>query len=74
MMREYFDNDMLKTINLSEVEGCGTSAEEGLESIDMELLDDTGVQVTAGDIALVMLEHLIGDFVGRRELDGEEIF
>jgi len=62
-MGEYLDNDVLETISLSKFEGCGASTEEGLESIDVELLDDTSVEMTAGDIVLVMLEYFVRAFV-----------
>jgi len=72
-MGEYLDNNMMKTISLSKFEGCGASTEEGLESIDVELLNDTRVVVTADDIILVMLEYFVRAFVRSRKLGWEEI-
>jgi len=54
-MGEYLDNNVLETIGLSKFKGCGASTEEGFESIDVELLDDTSVEVTAGNIIFIML-------------------
>ncbi len=73
-MSNNFNNDMLESISLCKGLGTGGSTEVGLEAINMELLNDTSVEVTASNIILVMFEHFIGTFEGRSELCGQEVF
>lgn len=40
----------------------------------MKLLNNTSVEVAAGNIVLVMLEHFIGTFEWCCELVGQEVF
>ncbi len=55
-----FHDDMLETTSLGEVFGRSEGTEVGLEAINVELLNYTGVEVSTGNIVLVMLEHFIG--------------
>ena len=71
-MSSDFHDDMLKTISLGEVFGRGEGTEVGLKAINMELLNYTGVEVSAGNIVLVMLEHFIGAAERSSELGGQE--
>ncbi len=71
-MSSDFYYDMLKTIGLGEVfSGC-EGAEVGLEAINMELLNNTGVEVSTGHIVLVMFEYFVGTTEGSSELGGQE--
>ena len=71
-MSSDFDDDMLKTISLSEVfSGC-EGTEVGLEAINVELLNYTGVEVSTGNIILVMLEHFVGAAKRSSKLGGQE--
>ena len=69
-----FNNDMLKTISLGKVFGRCEGTEVGLEAINVELLDYTGVKVSIGNIVLVMLEHFIWAAERSSELGGQEGF
>ena len=53
-----FNNEMLKTISLGEVFCRCEGPEVGLEAINVELLDNTGVEMPTGNVVLVMLENL----------------
>ncbi len=65
-----FHYDVLKAIGLGEVFSRCEGTEVGLEAINMELLNSTGVDVATGNIVLVMLEH----FVGAVSLVGKKVF
>ena len=69
-----FNDEMLKTISLGEVFGRCEGTEVGLEAINVELLDNTGVEVPTGNIVLVMLEHFIGAAERSSKLGGQEGF
>ena len=69
-----FLNDMLKTISLGEVFGRCEGTKVGLEAVNVELLDYTGVKVSTGNIVLVMLKHFIGAAERSSELGGQEGF
>ena len=71
-MSSDFHDDMLKAISLGEVFSRCEGTEVGLEANDMELLDDTGVEVATGNIVLVMFEHFVGTTEGSSELCGQE--
>ena len=73
-MSSDFHDDMLKAISLGKVFSRCEGAEVGLEAIDMELLDDTGVEVATGNIVLVMFEHFVGTAKRSSELGGQEGF
>ena len=71
-MSSDFHDDMVKTISLGEVfSGC-EGTEVGLETINVELLNDTGVEMATGNIVLVMLEHFIGTAERSSKLGGQE--
>ena len=71
-MSSDFHDDMLKTISLGEVfSGC-EGTEVGLEAINVELLNYTGVEVSTGNIVLVMLEHFVGAAKRSSKLGGQE--
>ena len=69
-----FNNDMLKTISLGEAFSRCEGTEVGLETINVELLDNTGVEVSTSNIVLVMLEHFIGTAERSSKLGGQEVF
>ncbi len=71
-MGSYFHDDMLKAIGLGEVFSRCEGTEVGLETINVELLNDTGVEVATGNIVLVMLEHFIGTTERGSELSRQE--
>jgi hypothetical protein len=65
------DDDMLEAIGLSKVFSTIEGAEVRLEAINMEELNDTGIEMAAGNIILVMLQHFKGkkgavSFVGKK--------
>ena len=69
-----FNDDMLKTISLGEVFYRCEGTEIGLEAINVELLDNTGVEMPTGSIVLMMLEHFIGAVERSSKLGGQEGF
>ena len=72
-MSEDFVDDMLETIGLGKILGTGNGTEEGFETINVEQLDDSGIEVTTGNIVLVLLEDFVGTFVGCSELCRQEV-
>jgi len=68
------DDDVLETIDLSKVFGTVEGTKVRLEAINMEELNDTGIEMAAGNIILVMLQLFIRTFEGCGELSGQEIF
>jgi hypothetical protein len=68
------NDDMLETISLSKFFSTGEGTEVRLEAINMEELDDTGVEMATGDIILVLFEDFIGAFERCSELGGQEIY
>jgi len=68
------NDNVLETIGLGKVFGTVEGTKVRLETINMEELNDTGIEMAASDIILVMLEHFIGTFEGSSELGGQEIF
>ena len=73
-MSSDLDDDMLEAIGLSKVFSTIEGAKVRLEAIYMEELNDTGIEMAAGSIILVMLQHFIRTFEGCGELCGQEIF
>ena len=71
-MSSNFYDDILKAISLGEVFSRCECTEVGLQTINMELLNYTGVEVSTGNIVLVMLEHFIGTAERSRKLGGQE--
>ena len=67
-----FHDNMLKTISLGEVFSRCEGTEVGLEAINVELLNYTGVEVPTGNVVLVMLEHFIGTAERSSKLGGQE--
>ena len=73
-MCSYLDDDMLETIGLSKVFSTVEGAEVRLEAIDMEDLNDAGIEMATGNIIFVMFQHFIRTFERCSELCGQEIF
>ena len=71
-MSSDFHDDMLKAICLGKVFSRCEGAEVGLEAINMELLNNTGVEVATGNIVLVMFEHFVGTAKRSSELCRQE--
>jgi hypothetical protein len=61
---------MLESIDLSKFLGTFEGTEVRLEAINMEELNDAGIEMATGNIILVMLQHFIGTFEGCSELRG----
>ncbi len=72
MKKSIFLRDMLKAIGLGEVFCRCEGTEVGLEAINMELLNNTGVEVATGSIVLVMFEHFVGAAKRSSELGRQE--
>jgi hypothetical protein len=64
------DDDMLESIGLSKVFSTVEGAEVRFEAINMEDLNNAGVEVATGNIILVMLQHFIGTLERCSELRG----
>ena len=73
-MSSDFHDDMLKTISLGEIFSRCEGTEVGLEAIHVELLNYTGVEVSTGNVVLVMFEHFIGTAERSSELGRQEGF
>ena len=63
-MSSDFNDDMLETIGLSKFLGTGKGTKVRLKAVNVEELNDTGIEVATGNIILV----------GCGELSGQEIF
>ena len=72
-MSSDLDDDVLETIGLSKVFGTGEGTKVRLEAVNMEELNDTGIEMATGNIILVMLQHFIRAFEGCGEFSGQEI-
>ncbi len=68
------DYDMLESIGLSKVFSTFEGAEVRLETLNMEELNDSGIEMATGNVILVMLQHFIWTFERCSELCGQEIF
>ena len=68
------NDDVLETIGLSKFFGTGEGTKVGLETVNMEELNDAGIEVATGNIIFVLLQDFIRTFEGCGELRGQEIF
>ena len=72
-MSSDLDDNVLETIRLSKIFGAGKGAKVRLEAINMKELNDTGIEMSAGNLILVMLQHFIRTFERCGELSRQEI-